>query len=269
MLTLFARVGASSRGFLRTLGGTSLLLADALYWGVVAPLRGRARPRRELVYVQMTRVGVRSIPIVCLVNFFVGMILAISMAGLLRQFGMVSKVASVVGVAVTRELAPLMTAIISSGFVGAAMAAELGTMTASEEVLALEASAVNPIRFLVVPRLLAVLVMLPALTVLANYMGLFGGYIVGVHLLGVGSDRYLKLTQQIINPMDIGRGLVKAAAFGAIITLVACYQGLRVKGGAEGVGRATTNAVVISIVAIIVANLFFTTLFYYAMKVPI
>jgi len=264
-----ARVGASGRSFLRILGGSSLLLVDAFYWGVVAPLRGRGRPRRELIYAQMVSVGVRSIPIIVLVNFFVGMILAISMASLLQQLGMVSKVANVVGVAVTRELAPLMTAIISSGFVGAAMAAELGTMTVSEEVLALEASAVNPIRFLVVPRLMAVIVMLPALTVLANYSGLFGGYIVGVKLLGIGPDRYLKLTQQVINPVDIGRGLIKAVAFGTIITLVACYQGLSVKGGAEGVGRATTRSVVISIVAIIIANLFFTTLFYYTMKVPI
>lgn len=246
--------------WVRFLGGTWRLISATAYWSL-APLVRRTPFNAEAIAVQMVRVGLRSVPMVCVVNTFVGMILAVSMAGPMRDVGLLEQVAKIVAVAVSRQLAPMMTAIVMSGFVGAAMAAELGTMTVSEEVLALEVSGINPVRFLVVPRLIAVVVMLPCLTVLANFTGMFGGWLVGTQMLGIGSAKYLAINNGAASAVDIVRGLFKSMAFGAIITSAACYLGLGVKGGAEGVGQATTRAVVVSILAIIVADLFFTTLF--------
>lgn len=240
------------------------LFGQALYWSFRVALGG-ARVRRDDLLVQMVRVGVDALPIVVLCNIFVGMILAVSTAELLDSLGVLSRVAQVVGVATTRELCPLMTAIIMSGFVGAAMAAEIGAMTASEEVLALETSALNPVRFLVVPRLWAVMAMLPCLTVIADVAGMFGGYIVGTMFLGIGPVRYIMLNNDSLYLRDIIAGLVKSEAFAAIITIVACQQGLAVRGGAVGVGRATTNSVVYSIFLLIFSNLFFATMFNYFM----
>jgi len=258
--TFLSMMGGPMLSWLRLLGGAWRLAADSVYWSM-APLFRRTPFSGEATTVQMVRVGLRSVPMVCVVNLFVGMILAVSMAGPMRDVGLLDQVAKIVAVAVSRQLAPMMTGIVMSGFVGAAMAAELGTMTVSEEVLALEVSGINPVRFLVVPRLIAVVAMMPCLAVLANFMGMFGGWLVGTQMLGIGSAKYLSINNAAASPVDIVRGLFKSMAFGAIITVAACYLGLGVKGGAEGVGRATTRAVVISILAIIVADLFFTTLF--------
>ena len=248
----------------RTVGGMWLLLKRSVAW-VILGIAGREKLPWASAFLQMVRVGVKSLPIVCLSNLFVGMILAVSMAELLRSFNMESAVAQVVAIAMTRELAALMTAIVMSGYVGAAMAAEIGTMTVNEEVMALETSGMNPLRFLVAPRLLAVMVMMPCLTVVAYYMGMAGGYIVGVHLLGIGSAQYIEINNSAVEMRDIANSLIKAEAFAIIITVVACQQGLGVTGGAEGVGRATTRAVVTSVFLIIAANLFFATLFNYVM----
>ncbi len=250
--------------WLQLLGGAWRLVTGCLYW-CLAPLTGKTALSGEAIAVQMVQVGLRSIPMVCIVNAFVGMILAVSMAGPMKEFGMLYEVAKITAIAVTRQLAPMMTGIVMSGFVGAAMAAEIGTMTVSEEVLALEVSGINPVRFLVVPRMIAVVVMMPCLTILANFMGMFGGYVVGTQLLGLGSAKYLMINNDAASQVDMIRGLLKAVAFGTIITSVACYLGLGVRTGAEGVGRATTRAVVVSILAIIVADLFFTTLFFHVM----
>jgi len=261
---ILADAGAAGIGAVRTAGGMWLLLRRTARWlGLAAA--GRARLPWAAAMDQMARVGVRSLPIVCMVNLFVGMILAVSMADLLRSFNMEPRVAQVVAIAVTRELAALMTGIVMAGYVGAAMAAELGTMTVNEEVMALETSAMNPVRFLVAPRLLAVMAMMPALTVVAYYMGMAGGFIVGTQLLGIGSAQYVEINNSAVAARDVINSLIKAEAFGVIITVVACYQGLTVKGGAAGVGRATTTAVVHSIVLIIAANLFFAMLFNYVL----
>ncbi len=262
--SVLARLGAAAMDVISVVGGMSLLLRRSMGW-VARGCLGKARMPWATAFGQMVRVGVRSLPIVCMSNLFVGMILAVSMAELLRSFNMEPRVAQVVAISMTRELAALMTGIVMSGYVGAAMAAELGTMTVNEEVMALETSAMNPIRFLVAPRLLAVMMMMPCLTVLACYMGMFGGYLVGVHMLGIGSAQYIEINNSAVDLRDIINSLIKAEAFGIIITIVACFQGLSVTGGAEGVGRATTQAVVISIAVIIAANLFFATLFNYVM----
>jgi len=260
----FGRTGAKARAFFRVLGEMFALLGLSVYWSM-SVVAGRARIRRSDLFVQMVRVGVDALPIVVLCNVFVGMILAVSTAELLDSLGVLSWTAQVVGVATTRELSPLMTAIIMSGFVGAAMAAEIGAMTASEEVLALETSALNPIRFLVVPRLWAVMAMLPCLTVIADVAGMFGGYLIGTLFFGIGPVRYITLNNSSLYLKDIIAGLIKAEAFAVIITIVACQQGLAVRGGAVGVGRATTNSVVYSIFLLIFSNLFFATLFNYVM----
>jgi phospholipid/cholesterol/gamma-HCH transport system permease protein len=250
--------------WLQLLGGSWRIIVSTAYWSF-APLYRKTPLNGEAIAAQMVRVGIRSVPMVCIVNVFVGMILAVSMAGPMDDVGLLHQVAKIVAIAVTRQLAPMMTAIVMSGFVGAAMAAEIGTMTVSEEVLALEVSGINPVRFLVVPRMIAVVVMMPCLIVLANFMGMFGGYLVGTHLLGIGAARYLDINNRAASAVDMVRGLFKGMAFGVIITAVACYLGLGVSSGAEGVGKATTRSVVISILAIIAADLFFTTLFYYVM----
>ncbi len=255
-----AAVGRHSLGLLRGTAGMALLLREATTllgrW-----LTGRVRLPRGALSTQMVRVGVRAIPIVLMTNLFVGMILAMSIAGMLNTLGAMTWLPKVIAVAMTRELAPLITAIVMSGFVGAAIAAELGAMTASEEILALQTSAVSPLRFLVLPRLIAVMAMLFCLTIFAYYASIFGGYLVGVGLLHIPGAQYIEMTRGAIYVRDIFHGLVKAEVFAVIITTVACYQGLNVSGGAEGVGRATTDAVVRSIVLLIAANLVMTFVF--------
>lgn len=226
------------------------------------------RMKPEPVAVQMIRFGLRAIPIVALVNLFVGMIVAVSMSEMLRTLGVITWTAKVVAVAITRELAPLMTAIVMSGFAGAAIAAEIATMTVNEEILALEAGALSPVRLLVMPRLVGVCFMMMCLTLVADVLGMFGGYIVGTTMLDIGSPTYIDINNNAVKFMDIPKGLVKAWAFGMIVTLVACRQGLKASGGALGVGRATTSAVVLSIVLIIAANLCFTILFNWTLAGP-
>ena len=214
----------------------------------------------------MLRFGVRAVPIVSMVNFFVGMIVAVSMSGVLLQYNALNQTAKITAVAVTRELGPLMTGLMMSGFAGAAIAAEIASMNVNEEILALEAGALSPIRFLVLPRVVGVMTMMMCLTLIADVMGMIGGYTVGTTLLGIEAHKYIQVNNEAEAWIDIPKGLVKAATFGAIITVVACRQGLSAEGGALGVGRATTTAVVRSIVLIIAANLCYTILFYWTLS---
>ena len=258
-------LGARLISWMRLLGGAWRLVCQTAYWGTAGRLRGVPLSGQSIAD-QMVRVGIGAVPIVCLVNLIVGMILAVSMGGPMRDLGLINTVPNIVAVAITRQLAPMMTAIVMCGFVGAAMAAELGTMTVSEEVLALEVSGLNPVRFLVVPRMLAVVLAMPCLVVLANFMGMFGGYLVGTHMLGIGSAKYLAVNNAAASAVDIVRGaFFKGTIFGMLITSLACHEGLSVTGGAEGVGRATTRAVVISMVAIILADLLINVFFYQTM----
>ncbi len=161
-----------------------------------------------------------------------------------------------------RELGPLLSGIVLSGFAGASIAAELGTMVEGEEIKALRAHALNPIRFLVVPRFLATVLMLIMLTVIADAVGLFGGFLTGTFILDIDPQQYLSYTRDAVVPRDFITGLAKAGVFGLMISMIACYEGLNVTGGAEGVGRATTSTVVKSIVALITADVLFTAVFY-------
>ncbi len=257
-------IGATGGGLFRYIGGMGYLLKESLwhFFGLVLHLEGTRRGGSRAVFAQMVRVGVRSIPIVCLVLFFVGMIIAFQMAYVMRDLGAPQAVPITVGVSMLRELGPLLTAIVLTGFAGASIAAEIGTMVVGEEVLALETSALNPVRFLVMPRLIAAVLMLLCLTIIANLVGILGGFTIAVTLLDMSPNFYYTNTVDFLKMQDLITGLIKSLAFGGLIALIACQEGLRVRGGAEGVGLATTQSVVYGIVAIIITDLFFSGLFY-------
>jgi len=259
---LLGSMGAWVLAGLQYMGGVSRLLVDSFYWAFLKPFGGR-RARGDQLVKQMVRIGFNSIPIVFLVILLVGMIIALQMAYVLRRFNVVEYAASVVSIAMIRELGPLLTGIVMAGFAGASIAAELGTMRVNEEIVALETIGVNPVAHLVVPRLLATMIMIPCLTVLADLVGIVGGFIIGTGLLGVNYTLWFTRSVEFLVYKDIYTGFVKAVFFAIIVAVVSCYEGFRVTGGPEGVGRATTRSVVITIVMVIAADCFFTGLFYF------
>ena len=233
----------------------------ALYWLLVAPFRGH-RIRWGSAFVQMARMGVGSLPVVGTISFFTGLILAMQSAQQLEPFGAVIYVADLVGVAITRELGPLLTAILVAGRCGSAITAEIGSMKVSEELDALATMALNPVSFLVVPRTLAMMIMLPCLTVMSDFLGILGGGLLAVTTLKLPFIAYYNETVTALVMADILTGLFKSLVFGFIIVMIGAYQGFNVQGGAEGVGKSTTASVVSSIFLIILADLVFTALFY-------
>jgi phospholipid/cholesterol/gamma-HCH transport system permease protein len=245
-------------------GGMGYLLRDA---SAAVPRALLAKRGRRMgwanLWAQMVRVGVRSIPIVSLVVFCIGAILAFQMAPILKEYGALAQVADIIGIAMFRELGPLVSAIVLTGFAGASIAAEIGTMVVSEEIEALEASAIAPVRFLVVPRILATTVMMVCLAVVGDLVGAAGGMFVARVFLGIGYLQYAQHTFTAIHLDDFITGLIKAGVFGTLISGLACYLGLGVTGGAQGVGNATTRTVVLTIVALITVDLMFTSVFYY------
>lgn len=214
-------------------------------------------------FSQAKRIGVDSLPIVSIVAFFTGMILAFQTTYLLKKLSSEIYIANIVALSLVRELGPVFTALIVAGRIGAAITAEIGTMTVTEQVDALKTMAANPVKYLVVPRFLGLFIMLPLLTVYTNLIGIFGGYMICVYRLGVSSAMYIQMTTQSLMLKDLFGGLLKSAIFGIIIAFISCYEGLRTSGGAEGVGRSTTLSVVISFILIIAADCVFTALFYF------
>ena len=210
----------------------------------------------------MNRTGADAVPIVLLINFLIGFVMGFQSAVQLKQFGANIFVADLVGLSITRELGPLMTAIIVCGRSGAAFAAELGTMKVSEEVDALRTMGFGPWRYLVIPRMLALILVMPILTLLADLVGILGGLLVGILSLDLSITAYLNETRNALHMWDIFQGLIKSGVFGFAIGLIACQQGLATSGGAEGVGRRTTAAVVTSLFALILIDAGFTMLFY-------
>jgi phospholipid/cholesterol/gamma-HCH transport system permease protein len=213
------------------------------------------------VWRVMERAGADAVPIVALLTFLVGLVTGFQAAIQLKQFGANIFVADLVALSITRELGPLMTAIIVAGRSGAAFAAELGTMRVSEEVDALVTLGLDPYRFLVLPRVLALLVVTPLLTFLADLCGILGGLLVALITLDLTASSFLRETRSALELWDIGSGLVKSVAFGLVLALIACQRGLATKGGAEGVGRAATSAVVTSLFALVLMDALFTILF--------
>lgn len=262
MTAVLSYIGRNTLALLRYLGGLYDLTARAAYWTFVAPLKGRGLKWGAAIH-QMVLVGVNSVPIVSLISVFIGLVLALQGAYQLQKFGAGYFVAALVGVSMTRELGPLITAIIVAGRSGSAFAAEIGTMKVSEEIDALEVMGLNSVKYLVVPKYLSMLVMMPCLTIISDFSGILGGGLFETYQLDQPLAQVLASTRDALLMRDIWTGLVKSLVFGLIITKVGCYEGFSVRGGAEGVGKATTSSVVVSIFLVIFADVIFTALFYY------
>lgn len=239
-----------------------ILFSHSVFYAFIAPFRNPRLIRRQATSSLMLETGVRSLPILLLINFLVGVILAMQVGYQLKKFDAQGLVAGLVAITVCREIGPLITAVIISARVGAAIAAELGTMVVGEEIMALETMALRPIPFLVVPRLIALTFMMPCLTILADFIGMFGGMCIAVTDMQMSVYQYINGTTAALTLTDIYTGLTKSVAFGIVIAIVSCHEGLSVEGGAEGVGIATTRSVVYSILLIIITDLIFTTIFY-------
>jgi phospholipid/cholesterol/gamma-HCH transport system permease protein len=230
---------------------------------LVAGLRGRARFRRVDLMHAVEATGVGALGIVALINFLIGAVLAFVGAVQLQQFGAALYVANLVGIAVARELGALMTGIVMAGRTGASFAAVLGTMTVNEEVDALRTMGLKPVEFLVLPRVLAAALMMPALVAYADLLGLLGGLFVGVTVLDLGTAEYLEQTQSSLALRHVAIGLVKGVAFGAVVALTGCYYGIRCGRSAAAVGEATTRAVVMGIVLVVVVDAAFTVVLHF------
>ena len=254
-------IGSHSLAFFADAGALWRLAAATLNRVFVGPFQGDRLRVRSTIF-QIVRAGYDSVPLVALVGVLVGMIVSLQSAEQLAEVGAVNLVADLVAASITRELAPLLTAIIVAGRFGSAIAAEIGTMRVSQEIDALTVMGINPISFLVVPRFLALVISVPCLVIFSDLVGILGGLVVAVGVLGLGAGGYLASSLDALQLEDIATGLVKAVVFAGIIGLVGCHQGLQTRGGAEQVGRATTLSVVRSIVLIIAADLFITAIFY-------
>ncbi|HTP43972.1 MAG TPA: ABC transporter permease [Candidatus Acidoferrum sp.] len=260
-MAFFESVGRNTVGGLAYVGGLARLSGRAAYFTLIGPFRGKS-VRLSRAFHQAMAVGIEALPILSTITFFVGLILALQGAYELRKFGALQYVAGGVAVSMTRELGPLMTAIVVIGRSGSAFAAEIGTMKVTEEIDALTTMALNPIQFLVTPKFLAMILMLPCLTTWADFMGVLGGAVFGITGANFTLHGYIQATVDALLVRDIVTGLIKSVMFGAVITAVGCYEGFETGGGAEEVGRSTTSAVVMSIFLVIVVDLVFTTLFY-------
>lgn len=216
----------------------------------------------RLVVRQMIEIGYYSLPVVGLTAIFTGMVLALQSYTGFSRFSAEAAIPNVVVLSITRELGPVLAALMVAGRVGAAMAAELGTMRVTEQIDALTTLSTNPFKYLIAPRLLAGFAMLPILVLVADLIGVMGGYLVSVHLLDFNATTYLRNTWNFVQNPDIVSGLVKAAVFGFLISLMGCYHGYFSKGGAQGVGQATTNAVVSAAILILSFNYVITALFF-------
>lgn len=255
-------LGERAINLLEHIGSLYFLLLESMHWIVRRFTQKRVRLGRPAMIAQIVRVGVASVFIVVLVSGSIGFILGLQMAPPLDRLGQVELVPNIIAVAVLRELGPLIAAIVLVGFAGASIAAEIGTMVVGEEVEALEAHALNPVRFLVLPRVIATVVSLSCLAVISNLAAIFSAAVMSKIMLHISWVTYYNNTMAQVQPRDFITGLIKAAVFGLLLGLIACGNGLKVTGGAAGVGKATTSTVVESIVAVIFADLLFTTVFY-------
>ena len=256
MLRFIAGIGAVFLRFLAGAGRVVVFAGSALATVFMPPYYPR------VILREMVNIGYFSLPVVGLTAIFTGMVLALQSYTGFSRFAAEGAVATVVVLSVTRELGPVISGLMVAGRVGAAMAAEIGTMRVTDQIDALTTLSTDPLRYLVLPRLLAGLITLPLLVVVADIIGVFGGYLVGVFKLGFNPQAYLNGTWQHLETTDVVSGLVKAAVFGLIIALMGCYQGYHSRGGAQGVGRATTYAVVSASILILVVDYLITAAFF-------
>lgn len=251
-----AVVGRASIAMCGSVGALALFAAEAIAGG----LRGPVYPRQLLR--QMVEIGFFSLPVVGLTAIFTGMVLALQSYTGFSRFEAASAIPTIVVLSMTRELGPVLAGLMVAGRVGAAMAAEIGTMRVTEQIDALTTLSTDPLRYLVFPRLAAGLLMLPLLVLVADVIGVMGGFLVSVYKLGFSPVEYVNRTFDYLVAEDVVSGLVKAAVFGFIVALMGCYQGYRSRGGAQGVGAATTKAVVTASILILTANYVVTLLFF-------
>jgi phospholipid/cholesterol/gamma-HCH transport system permease protein len=255
-MNFLQKIGRVFLAFLATAGRLTTFTIS----GVGHCIRPPFYPR--IILKQMIEIGYYSLPVVGLTAIFAGMVLALQTYIGASRFSAEGAIANIVVVALTRELGPVLAGLMVAGRIGAAMAAEIGTMRVTEQIDALTTLSTNPMKYLVAPRLIAGLTMMPILVFVADVIGVFGGYIVAVYKLGFNGSNYLQSTWNFLEAEDVISGLVKAAAFGFIITLMGCYHGYNSKGGAQGVGMATTNAVVSASILILCSDYILTTIFF-------
>ncbi len=249
-------VGHSIVGFFRSVGVLSMFAGKAIAYCFTPPFYGRH------IIKQFWDIGYYSLPVVGMTALFTGMVLALQSYTGFTRFNAESAIAGVVVLSITRELAPVLAGLMVAGRVGAAIAAEIGTMRVTEQIDALTTLSVNPYKYLIVPRIIAGIIMLPALVLVGDIIGVFGGYIVSIYQLGFSPGRYLSQTWDMVQPIDVTSGLWKAAAFGLIVTLMGCYHGFNSGRGAQGVGTATTYAVVSASILILIFNFLLTKVFF-------
>ncbi|MGB0551746.1 MAG: MlaE family ABC transporter permease [Alphaproteobacteria bacterium] len=252
-------IGAATLGMLATIGQLTLFMLNSVSHFVRPPIYFR------LIGRQMIDVGYYSLPVVGLTTLFSGMVIALqSYTGATRVTAdaALENVTAVVVLSITRELAPVLAGLMVAGRIGASMAAEIGTMRVTEQIDALTTLSTNPIKYLVVPRIIAGLTMLPLLVLVGDVIGIFGGYVIGVFKLDFNPALYIQKTYNFLEYIDVVSGLVKAAVFGFVVTLLGCYMGYHSSGGAQGVGAATTNAVVASAILILILNYLISQLFF-------
>ncbi len=250
----FGRQAVSATEFV---GGAFALFLQTLFYIALPPFRTKQ------IFEQMVKIGVDSLPISTLTSFFIGVVIAFQSAYQMHRVNADMYIPSLVSISICREIGPVLTALVVAGRVGASIAAELGSMKVTEQIEALETLAAQPVKYLVAPRFLALFTMLPLLTIYADAIGILGGYVVSVYKLGLSHSLYMKMSFQPLELKDIFTGLFKTLIFAMLICIISCYEGMRVQGGAVGVGRATTRAVVFSFISIIVADAFFTIVFYF------
>ena len=250
------RLGRAVLAGVEEMGKIILLFVSVLAWMFRPPFKLRN------IFKQMEFVGVKSIFVVVLTGTFTGMVMALQGYHGFRMFSAESLVGGTVALGMTRELGPVLTSLMVTARAGSAMAAELGTMRVTEQIDALYVMAANPVKHLIVPRVIAGVLMVPLLTVVSDFTGILGGYFVGVHILGINSGIFIKNITRLVELNDIYNGLVKAACFGLILSLIGCYKGFNTYGGAEGVGRATTEAVVLASISILISDYFLTAIMF-------
>ena len=255
-MNVLAAIGRATLGFFRETGKLTVFAGDSVSAVVRPPVYGL------LIAQQLMRIGYYSLPVVGLTAFFTGGVLALQIYIGGNRYGAESIVPQIVALGITRELGPVIAGLMVAGRVAAAIAAEIGTMRVTEQIDALTTLSTNPIKYLVVPRLVAAVISMPILVAIADSIGIFGGYVVGTASLGFNGGIYLKNTVEFVTQQDVTSGLIKAAVFGFIIALMGCYNGFNSRGGAQGVGAATTNAVVSASILILAANYALTSLLF-------
>lgn len=248
LIRILAKLGNNVLSFAEQAGGISIFLAKSVRWSFRFPLEMR------LIFKQMEEIGIRSLPVVVITTSFTGMVFALQSFAGFKRFTAESLVGAAVALAIVRELSPVLTGLMVAGRAGSAMAAEIGTMRVTEQIDALSTMAVEPVQYLIVPRMIAGITMLPVLTMLGNAFGVFGGYIVAVELLNVNPSIYWDSSYKWLVLNDFVSSLIKSACFGFIITIISCYYGFNSGGGAEGVGKATTRSVVVSSMTILISD---------------